>query len=274
MNPCRSSIRNHCGPWSILLLSTALSGTGLLAQGPIKSDVYPWKDVPVEKTTTGFKRTIIKGTGTDFQSMEVDVITLEKDKTEAETPSADTEEMVIVKNGKLEIVLNGKAQTVGRGSVAIIMPGDSRSFKNVADGQTTYYVLRYKSKEPMEMERAEKSGGSFVMDWNDVKVVPRDDGKGETRSFFTKSTAMGKRLEVHATVLKPSQTSHAPHHHRAEELVVMLHGKVHMYLGPGEKDGRTRQATDGDVVYLVSNEYHGLSNDGNEPASYIAFQFE
>jgi (S)-ureidoglycine aminohydrolase len=228
----------------------------------------------VEKTATGFKRTIVKGIGTDFKSMEVDAITLEKDKTEAETPSADTEEMVIVKDGKLEITLNGKAQNAGRGSVAIIMPGDSRSFKNVADGQATYYVLHYKSKEPLDMERAKKSGGSFVMDWNDVKVVPRDDGKGETRSFFTKSTAMGKRLEVHATVLKPSQTSHAPHHHRAEELVVMLHGRVRMYLGPGEKDGRTRNATDGDVVYLVSNEYHGLSNDGDEPASYIAFQFE
>jgi (S)-ureidoglycine aminohydrolase len=258
----------------VLFLLALLPALGLLAQAPIKSDVYPWTAASVEKTTTGFKRAFINAPATDFQSMEIDAITLETGKAESESSSADTEEMVIVKDVKLEIVVNGKAQTVGRGSVAIIMPGDSRGFRNAAEGQTTYYVVRYKSKETTDLDRGKKSGGSFVMDWNDVKAVPRDDGKGETRSFCTKSTAMGKRLEVHATVLKPSQSSHAPHHHRAEELVVVLRAKIHMYLGPGEKDGRTREATDGDVIYLVSNEYHRLSNDGDEPASYIAFQFE
>jgi (S)-ureidoglycine aminohydrolase len=256
------------------ILFTLCSAFGLLAQPQIKSDVYPWKDASVEKTASGSKRAMVKGAGTDFKPMEIEAITLEKGKAGGEIAPADSEEMVIVKDGKLEIALNGKSQTAGRGSVAVIMPGDSRSFRNVADGETTYYVLRYKSKEPVDMERAKKSGGSFVMDWSDVKVVPRSDGKGETRSFFTKPTAMGKRLEVHATVLKPSQSSHAPHHHRAEELVVVLQGRVKMYLGPEEKDGRSREATVGDVIYLVSNEYHGLSNDGDEAASYIAFQFE
>ena len=256
------------------ILLTLCSPFGLLAQPQIKSDVYPWKDATVEKAASGSKRVIVKGAATDFKSMEIQAITLEKGKAERESQSADTEEMVIVKDGELEIAFNGKSQTAGRGSVAVVMPGDSRNFRNVAEGPTTYYLLRYKSKEPVDMERAKKSGGSFVMDWNDVKVVPRSDGKGETRSFFTKSTAMGKRLEVHATVLKPSQSSHAPHHHRAEELIVVLQGRVHMYLGPVEKDGRSREARNGDVIYLVSDEYHGLSNDGDEPASYIAFQFE
>jgi (S)-ureidoglycine aminohydrolase len=246
----------------------------LLAQAPIKSDVYAWKDAPVEKTSVGFKRSLVKGVGTDFQSMEIDALTLEKGKAEAETSSAETEQMVVVKEGKLEIALNGKPQTVGRGSVAIILPGDTCGFKNATDGQTTFYRLRYKSKDPADMDRGRKSGGSFIMDWNDVKVIQRGDGKGETRNFFTRSTAMGKRLEVHSTVLNSSQSSHAPHHHRAEELVVVLHAKLNMYLGPRETGGRTTQATDGDVVYLVSNEYHGSSNVGDEAASYIAFQFE
>src|SRR5262249_44727842 len=132
----------------------------------------------------------------------------------------------------------------------------------------------YKSKEPVDTERARKSGGSFIMDWNDVKVVQRGDGKGETRNFFTKSTAMDHRLEMHSSTLKSSQTSHAPHHHRAEELIIVLHAKLNMYLGPEQTRERTRQATDGDIIYLVSNEYHGLSNVGEEPATYIAFQFE
>ncbi len=267
-------IRNLCKTWAILLMSLLLPLAGLEAQVPIKSAVYPWKTAAVEKTASGFKRAIVKGMGTDMQSMEIDAITLERGKAEAETSSADIEEMLIVKDGRLEIGLDGRTQAVGRGSVAIIMPNESYSLRNAADEQTTYYALLYKSRDPVDLERGKKSGGSFIMDWNDVKVVPRNDGKGETRSFFTKSTTMGKRLEVHSTVLKPSQSSHAPHRHRAEELVVVLHGRIRMYLGPTEKDGRTREATDGDVVYLVSNEYHGLSNMGDEPVSYIAFQFE
>lgn len=124
------------------------------------------------------------------------------------------------------------------------------------------------------MERGKKSGGSFVMDWNDVKFNSRSDGKGGTRSFFTKSTVMGKRLELYSTLLEPNQSSHTPHHHRAEEMVVILHADVEMYLGPEEKDGKTKKATDGDIIYLVSNEYHAISNIGTEPALYIAFQFE
>jgi (S)-ureidoglycine aminohydrolase len=253
----------------------AFSGvSGVMAQTPIKSDVYAWKDAPVEKTRTGFKRTIVSGMATDFQYLDIFATTLKKKKTEDKGVHADFEEMIIVKDGSLKITINGKSKTVGQGSVAMIMPGDEHSFENAANGETTYYVFRYKSKNPVDLERGRKSGGSFVMDWNDVKFIPRSDGKGGTRNFFTKSTAMGRRLELHSTLLDPRNSSHDPHHHRAEELVVVLHANVEMYLGPEEKGGRTKKATDGDIIYLVSNEYHALSNPGNEPALYIAFQFE
>lgn len=245
-----------------------------MAESSIKSDVYPWNDSPVVKTDYGSIRSIVKGMATDFQSMDISAITLERGKAEEATSHADSEEMIIVKDGSLNITINGESKTVGRGSVAIVMPGDKHTCANAAEGETTYYALRYQSKNPADMERAKKSGGSFVMDWNDVKFNSRNDGKGGTRSFFTKPTAMGRRLELHSTLLEPHQSSHTPHHHRAEELVVILHANTEMYLGPEQEGGRTRKATDGDLIYLVSNEYHAISNIGDESALYIAFQFE
>jgi len=85
---------------------------------------------------------------------------------------------------------------------------------------------------------------------------------------------MGRRLDLHCTLLNPSQSSHAPHHHRAEELILILDADVEQYLGPAEKDGKTKKATSGDIIYLVSNEYHAISNIGTRPALYFAFQFE
>src|SRR5262249_32620129 len=155
-----------------------------------------------------------------------------------------------------------------------ILPGDEHRLENAAASETTYYALRYRSKSAADPERGKKSGGSFVMEWNDVKFNSRSDGKGGTRSFFNRPTTMGQRLELHSTLLEPKRSSHDPHHHRAEELVVVLHAQVEMYLGPEEKNGRKKTATDGDLIYLVSNEYHAISNIGDEPALYIAFQFE
>jgi (S)-ureidoglycine aminohydrolase len=271
LSPARAATKK--GFLSLCLFALCCD-SGLLAQTPVKSDVYAWKDAPVEKTRTGFKREIVSGMATDFQFMDISATTLKKNKMENEGVQTNFEEMVIVKDGLLEVTINGKFQTVGRGSVAVIVPGDERSFVNATNSETTYYVFRYRSKNPPDWERGKESGGSFVMDWNDVKFVPRDDGKGGTRSFFTRSTVMGRRLELHSTLLEPGQSSHTPHHHRAEELVVILHANAEMYLGPEETGGRTKKATDGDIIYLVSNEYHALGNPGNEPALYIAFQFQ
>jgi (S)-ureidoglycine aminohydrolase len=259
----------------LLIFLLTLGGASILpAQTPIQSEVYSWKDSPVTKTGTGSQRSIVKGVATDFASLEISAITLEPDKAEGTTAHTNFEEMIIVKDGSLKITLNGESKTVGRGSVAIILPGDEHGFANATNGDTTYYVLRYQSKSPVDLERGKKSGGSFIMDWNEVKSVPRSDAKGGTRSFFTRSTAMGKRLELHSTLLEPGNSSHDPHHHRAEELVVILHADVEMYLGPEEKGGRNKKAADGDIIYLVSNEYHAISNIGGESATYIAFQFE
>jgi (S)-ureidoglycine aminohydrolase len=259
--------------WSLLAMSLC-GAEDVLAQNPIPSDVYAWKEASAEKTETGSKRTLVKGTATDFELMDITAWTFEKGKGEAETSHTDVEEMIVIKEGSLNITINGVSKTVGRWSVAIVIPGDKRSYTNASSEDTTFYALRYKSKNPVDAERGKKSGGSFVMDWNDIKFTARSDGKGGTRNFFAKPTAMGKRLELHSTLLNPSQNSHAPHRHRAEEMVFILDADVEMYLGPGEKDGKTRKATDGDVIYLVSNEYHAINNIGTKPALYFAFQFE
>ena len=261
--------------WILLLLAFALCvRADVFGQNRIASNVYAWKDAPVEKTEAGLKRTIVKGVTTDFTSMEITAMTLGTGKGETEMVHTNFEEMLVIKDGSLKITVNGETKTAGHGSVAIILPGDKYSFINAADGETTFYTLRYQSKAPIDAERGKKSGGSFIMDWNDAKFISRDDGKGGTRNFFSRPTAMGQRLDLHSTLLNPSQSSHAPHHHRAEEMIIVLDADVEMYLGPDETGGKTKKATSGDIIYMVSNEFHAISNIGSKPALYFAFQFE
>lgn len=244
----------------------------VLETNRITSDVY--LDRVRNGTTVCAVGEILGGTATDFAPIYVQAVMLGKGPTLQSGSSEKVEEIIIVKEGRLRITINGESKTVGPGSVAMVMPGDTRSFSNAADGETTYYQMGYRSKKPADVERGKKAGGSFVMDWNDVKEVPRDDGAGSTRQFFSRATAMGRRMDLHATLLNPGQNTHAPHHHRAEEMVIMLEGDVEEYLGPEEKGGKSKKATAGDIIYMVSNEYHAIRNIGTKPALYFAFQFE
>ena len=257
--------------WFLILL---LATVGARAQvtNQIHTDVYTCSGV--NGTTALAVGTFVHGVATDFAPMQIMSFIQGKGWVDGPHAPTDVEEMIVVKDGRLKITINGVAKTVGHGSVAIIMPGDTRSVSNAADGESTYYVLLYHSKNPPDAERGKKAGGSFVMDWNDVKYVPRDDGRGGTRQFFSRATVMGQRMDLHATTLNPGQESHDPHHHRAEEMIIMLDGDAEMYLGPAEKDGRRKRITNGDIAYLVSNEYHNITNVGTKPAVYFAFQFE
>ena len=261
--------------WFWVLMAASVCGCAAIRKANhIASDVYAWKSAPVEKTQTGSRRVLVNGAATDFVTMRITGVTLEKGESEKESVSADFEDMIVVKEGSLKITINGESKTVGSGSVAIVMPGDKRSFSNAADDETTFYVLRYRSKNPMDAERGKKAGGSFVMDWNDVKFNAGADGKGGVRQFFSRATAMGQRMDLHATTLSPGKSSHDPHHHRAEEMIIMLDGDVEEYLGPAEQGGISKRATGGDIIYLKSNEYHAIRNVGTQPALYFAFQFE
>jgi len=261
--------------WILPLLACILGiCADALGRDQIASDVYSWKAAPVEKIAEGSRRAIVKGSATDFSLMEISAVTLNTGKTASELAQTNYEMMIVIKDGSMKITIDGEGKIVSRGSVAVILPGDACSLSNSGVGDATFYTLRYQSKTAIDSERGKKSGGSFIMDWNDVKFEPRDDGKGGTRNFFSRPTAMGRRLDLHCTLLNPSQSSHAPHHHRAEELILILDADVEQYLGPAEKDGKTKKATSGDIIYLVSNEYHAISNIGTRPALYFAFQFE
>ena len=65
---------------------------------------------------------------------------------------------------------------------------------------------------------------SSVFDWNAVPV--KQTNVGSTRQFLRTPTATLDELEIHVTTLNPGQTSHAPHQHPNEELLIIKEGTV------------------------------------------------
>ncbi len=102
---------------------------------------------------------------------------------------------------------------------------------------------------------------SQVFDWNEVPVTHEE--VRTVRQFFQAPTATLAELELHVTTLKPGDTSHAPHRHENEELVIIKEGTVEAF-----NNGELKRVGAGSVIFNASNELHGIRNVGGGPATY------
>jgi (S)-ureidoglycine aminohydrolase len=253
----------------IIFFAVAFAAVNLQAQvHPVRSDVYRFNDLKVEKEKTRERRQVLEGSTRDLELLEIHTSTL--DPGNAPHPPHthdDTEELIIVKEGHLKVTIKDKTKILGPGSVALAIPGEEHGFENGGDTRVTYYILKYKSKSPMNIQRADSAGGSFMIEWNDIAAKTHD--KGSRRDFFEKPTSMTDRYEMHVTMLKEGMNSHAPHTHRAEEIVLIIRGDVSMQIGDEHK-----KASAGDLVFLGSEVPHALTNTGKSSCEYFAFQWQ
>jgi XRE family transcriptional regulator, regulator of sulfur utilization len=102
---------------------------------------------------------------------------------------------------------------------------------------------------------------STAWDWTALAV--ESTKVGERRHVVDAPTPTLERLEMHVTTLRPGETSHPPHRHPEEELIVVKEGTVLSLVG-----GKEHRLGPGSVILQASNELHGLRNVGDGPATY------
>lgn len=242
---------------TILLLSFFLPAFSM-AQSGLQAGVFPWK---------GGQAQMVDGSTRDLSSFRVHTSTLQPGKTNHPlTAYKDKEEMVIVKEGRLTVLINDSSRQLGPGGLAMIVAGDRQSFRNDAGTPAVYYVLALQSNNPVNIERGRQGGGTFIRDWKDFVVKKTD--KGESRPVFDQPSSMFERFDVHATSLNPGMSSHDPHQHRAEEFFVLLKGDVQVQNGQS-----LYQAHAGDLVFQSSEILHGIKNTGTEQCAYLVVQW-
>ncbi len=253
-----------------LLLCGFLNMSCLRAQktDSVKSGVYAWNKLQPKKEKSSISRQILKGETLDLAYFEIHASTLEPGM--APHPAhihGDTEELIVVKEGTVRLTINGVSKLLGPSSVAVVMPGDEHGIENAGSSKATYYIMKLKSRYPTNNERAKKAGGSFVVNWDTVAVHKTD--KGEHRDIFDTPTSQFARFDVHATTLNAGQVSHAPHTHRAEEMILLIKGNVQMQIG-----NNFYKASAGDIIFLASGILHALNNTGNSACEYYALQWQ
>jgi quercetin dioxygenase-like cupin family protein len=102
---------------------------------------------------------------------------------------------------------------------------------------------------------------STTFDWN--AIPEKQTEVGSSRQFVRAPTATLDELEIHVTTLKPGQTSHPPHQHVNEELIIIRDGTVETL-----SNGQWKRLGPGSVIFNASNQLHGIRNVGTTPTTY------
>ena len=234
---------------------------------PVTSAVFHFNELPVKKETQRESRKILEGTTNEFEFFEIHATTQQKGAIPRPPHAQDNiEEVIIIKEGKLKCTIGNKTAELGPASVLLIPPYEMQTFENTGNGPVTYYVLMFRSRKPMDMERSMKAGGSLLLNKDSLAYTEKND-KG-TRKYFDRPTAMCDNYEMHITALNKKGPSHAPHQHIDTEIILVINGDVEMMI-----DGKTYSGSAGDLFIAESGKLHGVGNASEKPCSYFAFKW-
>lgn len=207
---------------------------------------------------------ILHGESKPMKNLSLELIKLSSNKKSNQIKVKTGEYLVLAKSGVSSITSNQITADLTPGSIALITHNDAFKIKNNGLGESSYYLMALTAKDS---NNGSDTARSFVRRWEDLGF--RGHERGGVRNYFNKRTSQSKRFEMHVTTLNAGLSSHDPHTHNAEEIVLIIDGNTEMLIGD-----KMYTANTGDLYFLGSNVLHGIKNIGNKPAIYFAYQWD
>ena len=127
------------------LTATALV-TSLGAQATVMSSrVFDWSALTATTTKVGARRAVVQAPTATLDELEIHITTLNPGETPHAPHSHLAEELIIVKEGIVESLVNGEQRRVGAGSIIFQASNQLHTIRNVGTGPATYHVIQWQS---------------------------------------------------------------------------------------------------------------------------------
>ncbi len=244
-----------------------LSLTTMAQLKNVNEGVYKWEDHPVKLGDLKESRKILEGVTPHLEYLEIHATTQFPGAIPGQAhASEDLEECIIVIEGQMKITIEGQSRILGPAGVFLLMPRHMHSVQNVGETNLVYYVMKYRSKKKMNLERGMAAGGSLMLNADSLTLIQAKD-RG-TRNYFDRPSAMFERFEMHVTFLNKKGPSHEPHQHLESEIILVLSGETEMTI-----DGKEYLGSKGDLYFMNAPLDHGVRNRTDNPCSYFAFKW-
>ncbi len=109
------------------------------------SAVYDWNTIKAVKTKTGEKRQFFDSPTATLDNSECHVSALNVGETSYPPHQHPEEELTIVKEGTVEVLVNGELKKAGTGSIIFSASNQLHNIKNAGNTTATYYAIKWKS---------------------------------------------------------------------------------------------------------------------------------
>jgi mannose-6-phosphate isomerase-like protein (cupin superfamily) len=129
------------------LVSSAVELEALPSQGlsnhdnSIPSTTYPFSELPMKTANGAEIRPVLKGKLATAESLEVHETTLPPGGMPHAAHHHVHSEMWLIREGTVELTINGTSHVMGPGSVGFVHSNDEHGIKNVGTTPATYFVV-------------------------------------------------------------------------------------------------------------------------------------
>jgi quercetin dioxygenase-like cupin family protein len=251
------------GPFPLFTTMAQTDSKQTPSKPRLGSTVFKWEDLPVKPTPLGERRDVANNPTATLDVFECHITTLNPGKASHPPHRHAQEELIVVKEGLLEVHINGQTQRAGAGSVFFYASNDAHAVTNVGDQRATYWVINLATAATHDPAKHNKTPTrpSGVFDWEKFQVQPTK--VGERRDVLKGSTVTMENLSYHITTVNAHEASHAAHRHPDEELILVKEGMMEVTI-----NGQSQRAGPGSIFLFAPNDLHGMRNVGDTRATY------
>ena len=111
----------------------------------LSSTVFDWAAMTAQPNKTGSVRKVVQMPTATLDELEIHITTLNPGETPHAPHKHPDEELLIVKEGTVESLVNGELKRVGPGSVIFQAANQMHSIRNVGSVPATYHVIKWNS---------------------------------------------------------------------------------------------------------------------------------
>ncbi len=237
------------------------------------SKVFTWGSLAVKPTGVGERRDVAQNPTATLAVFECHISTLNPSRASHPPHTHPQEELIILRDGQLDVHINGTNTRVGPGSLFFFASNDPHAVQNHGDKPATYFVFNFSTavtatlKGQAAQPAIPSRLGSSIFDWE--KFTVKATKTGERRDVTDLPTLTLANFECHITTLKAGEAPHAPHHHPDEEIILVKEGELDVTI-----NGTTQRAGPGSICFLSSGDEHGWRNVGDTAATYYVLRLK
>jgi quercetin dioxygenase-like cupin family protein len=132
---------------ALLSALVTLSAVAIAQSRPavMSSSIFDWNTIEVKPSKVGSGRKFFQAPTATLDELECHVTTLNPGETPHPPHQHPDEELMIVKEGTVESLVNGQLKRVGPGSVIFQAANQLHSIRNVGQTPATYHVIKWNS---------------------------------------------------------------------------------------------------------------------------------